>query len=165
MKKLFIVCLILSSSFLHAQDKALKFSASPSLAIPTGLWAALEGIGGSGEVNVAYPLTDNVNLTGSVGFGFFSGKTIDFGIASTKTNSSTFIPVIAGLDYKLNQIHFGIGLGYVNYTTGTSFGGFTFRPHAGFEITDKIQLNVNYTSTSTDFVNINYVGISPVFKF
>lgn len=165
MKKLLLLALLLSSTGLIAQEKALKFSASPSIAIPTGIWAAVQGIGGSGEINVAYPLTDKVSLTGAVGFGFFSGKTIDFGIASTKTKSSTFIPVIAGLDYKLNQIHFGIGLGYVNYTTDSSVGGFTFRPHAGFEISDKIQLNVNYTSTSTDFVNINYVGISPVFKF
>jgi hypothetical protein len=165
MKKLLIIVVFMASHVLFAQEKAIKFSASPSLAIPTGLWAALEGIGGSGEINMAYPLTDKVSLTGAVGFGFFSGKTIDFGIASTKTKSSTFIPVIAGLDYKLNQLHFGIGLGYVNYTTDSSVGGFTFRPHAGFEISDKIQLNVNYTSSSTDFVNINYVGISPVFKF
>jgi hypothetical protein len=137
MKKLLLLALLLSSTGLIAQEKVLKFSVSPSIAIPTGLWAAVEGIGGSGEINVAYPLTDKVSLTGAVGFGFFSGKTIDF----------------------------GIGLGYVNYTTDSSVGGFTFRPHAGFEISDKIQLNVNYTSTSTDFVNINYVGISPVFKF
>jgi hypothetical protein len=165
MKKLLLITLLFASSSIFAQESQLKLSASSSLTIPTGLWAALQSVGGSAEINLAYPLTEKVDVIGSVGYGFFSGKTINFGIGSTKAKSSSFIPVMAGLDYKLNQVHFGLSLGYVNYTTDDSFGGFSFRPHAGFEITDKIQLNVNYTSTSTDFVNINYVGISPVFKF
>ncbi len=140
MKKLLLIALLISSNALFAQNKNLKFSVSPSLAIPTGFWALGQGIGGSAELKGDYELTDNVSLFGSVGFGFFSGKTIDFGIASAKTKSSTFIPVIAGLDYKLSQIHFGLGVGYVNYQTDSSVGGFTFRPHAGFDISDKIQL-------------------------
>jgi hypothetical protein len=157
--------LLLTSSGLMAQEKQIKFSASPGVTIPTGLYGGFFGIGGEVEFKGEYPVAENINLTGSLGLGVFSAKSVNLGFGSSDGKSMTFIPAIVGLDYKANQLHIGIGVGYANYSSGSSEGGFTFRPQIGFDVTDRIQLNMKYTSTSTSFVNINYIGISPVFRF
>jgi hypothetical protein len=75
---------------------------------------------------------------------------------------------MAGVNYQLNQLNIGFGLGYISYNFDESVkstGGFTIRPQVGYDVSDKIQLNLNYTTTSVEGININYIGISPVFKF
>jgi hypothetical protein len=168
MKKVFTLSLLFVltvCSGLLAQDKQIKFSASPGVTIPTGLYGGFFGIGGEVEFKGEYPVAENINLTGSLGLGVFSAKSVNLGFGSSDGKSMTFVPAIVGLDYKANQLHIGIGVGYANYSSGTSEGGFTFRPQIGFDVTDRIQLNMKYTSTSISFVNMNYIGISPVFKF
>jgi hypothetical protein len=169
MKKLLtsaFLFVLLSCTGLMAQDKQIKWSVSPGVAIPTGLYSILLGVGGEVELKGDYPISENVNLTGSLGVGIFSSKSLNFGGGvSSSGKSMTFVPAIVGLDYKIKQLHVGIGLGYANYTVEDSEGGFTFRPQVGFDVTNKILLNLKYTSTSTSFANVNYIGISPVFKF
>jgi hypothetical protein len=169
MKKLLSLAFLLvtfSSASLMAQNKQFKWSAAPGVAIPTGLYSMILGVGGDIELKGEYLIAENINLTGSLGVGMFSPKTIDFGFGSSKGESMTFIPAIIGLDYNIKKLHVGIGVGYANYfTEEDTEGGFTFRPQVGIDLTERIQLNVKYTSTSTSFANINYIGISPVFKF
>ena len=164
MKKLLSIAflfVLLSSTGLLAQEKQIKFSASPSLVIPSGLFSEILSVGGSVEFKGEYPLTENVNASGSIGYGFLSSKLKDAG-------TTTFIPVMAGLNYQLDKLNFGFGVGYVSFKFDESVqstGGFTIRPQVGFDVTDKIQLNLNYTTTSVEGFNINYIGISPVIKF
>ena len=164
MKKLFTLTLLFvlfASVSTFAQDKKINFSVSPSLALPSGRFSDVLSIGGDLEVKGEYPLTENVNFTGAVGFGLFSYKNSGGG-------STTFIPAIVGLNYNLEKLQVGFGVGYVSYKFGSSSssnGGFTLRPQVGFDLTDKVQLNLNYTSTTIEGINVNYIGISPVIKF
>lgn len=152
---------LLSCTGLMAQDKQIKFSVTPSLVLPTGVFSEVLSVGGNVELKGEYPVAENINFTGSLGYGFLSSKLKDGG-------STTFIPVMAGVNYQLNQLNIGFGLGYISYNFDESVkstGGFTIRPQVGFDVSDKIQLNLNYTTTSVEGININYIGISPVFKF
>ncbi len=153
--------LLLTSSGLMAQEKQIKFSASPSLVLPTGVFSEILSAGGSVEFKGAYSLAENVSLSGSLGYGFMSSNLKDGG-------STTFVPVMADLSYQLDKLNFGFGVGYISYSFDESVkstGGFTIRPQVGFDVSDKIQLNLNYTTTSVEGININYIGISPVFRF
>ncbi len=164
MKKLFTLSLLFvlfACVGVFAQDKQIKFSLSPSIALPQGIISDLVTVGGTLEVKGEYPLNEAVNFYGSLGFGLAAYK-------SNISGSASFIPALVGLTYTQNRFHAGFGVGYVSYKLDRSIdrlGGFSFRPQMGFDITDKFQLNFNYTATSTKEIDISYIGISPVIKF
>lgn len=162
MKKLTIIAgLLLGSASIFAQSPSLKFSLRGSLAIPTGDWSLLQNTGGVLELQANKSLSDRFSLYGSLGYGGFAGPK-DIGVSG-----SSILPILAGFNIDSNVFHAGLGFGYTSIMVGggSSVGGFTFRPEVGFNLSKKVQLNLNYTSANTPDFYMNYVGITPSFKF
>jgi hypothetical protein len=158
MKKLTtITVLLLLSVSIFAQTP--KLSLRGTLAFPTGDWKLLQSTGGLVELQANKSLSDNFSLFGSIGYGRFAKKE---GI-----DGSGVLPILLGLNCDGQLLHAGIGFGYTSvlFGAGYSLGGFTFRPEIGVNVSKKVQLNLNYTITNTKEFFVNYVGITPVFKF
>jgi hypothetical protein len=158
MKKLTIIAgLLMASASIFAQSP--KLSLRGTLAFPTGDWKLLQSTGGLVELQANKSLSDNFSLFGSVGYGRFAGKD---GI-----DGSGILPILAGLNFDGAKFHAGLGFGYTSVVVGggSSVGGFAFRPEIGINVSNKLQLNLNYTSANTKDFYVNYVGITPVIKF
>jgi hypothetical protein len=158
MKKLTIIAgLLLASTSIFAQSHPIKLSLRGSLTLPTGDWKLGQTTGGLLEFQANKSLSDNFSLFASVGYGRFAGK--DY------ADGTGILPILAGLNFDGPVFHAGLGFGYTNLIGAFTVGGFTFRPEVGVNLSKKLQLNVNYTSVKITNSNVNYIGITPVFKF
>lgn len=114
-------CLTLGAFSASAQGK-MGVSAGAELALPMGDFSESNGIGFGGSAMFHYNLIeDKLDLTGSVGYLTFSGKTISAGIPGltafdVKSPAVSMIPIRVGANYKLIE---DLGL-YVGTDLGVS---------------------------------------------
>ena len=149
-----------------AQENKIKFSISPSGILPTGLLGVGHTFGLSFELRGEYPLSENFNAFGSIGYGTLMKKEDNYRTSNPPV--PIFPLIIAGVDWTKDKFHIGIGIGYSNFKMSDSFndnyGGMTLKPHFGYELSKKVILQLNYSNTSS-FLNLNYFGLSPIYKF
>lgn len=169
MKKLISTALVLLFvAFLNAQSAKIETSAGPSIFIPTGVMTLINGIGFGADFTASKPVTDNIKIFATTGIAIFNGKNF----IGSKTGSATHIPAIVGARLQSNKFLFGLGLGYAIYMYSKDADGYkepnesglTFRPQIGFNATEKLDVLLNYTSTTTTGLNSNYVSLGVHFK-
>jgi hypothetical protein len=107
-------------------------------------------------------LSASNNSKASIGFGADIMIKKDFdnhfqGFAQTSYNAYNnngynvaFIPLLVGLNYKIEGLTPGFGLGYGSSTAGGStMGGFTMSPQIGYTY-NKYDFIIHYTNTNTN---------------
>jgi hypothetical protein len=111
-------------------------------------------------------LSASNNPKASIGFGADVMIKRDFsnriqGFAQTGYNAYNnpgynvaFVPLLIGLNYKLDGLTPGIGIGYGSSTAGGSTtGGFTISPQIGYTY-NKYDFIIYYTNTTTNSYNL-----------
>ncbi len=164
MKKISLfILLVVAISSANAQNKKVSFGVGPSIAVPTGFFQLANSVGFGALGNVYIAQSDQFELYGQTGVQIFTGKSL-FG---ENGGSSTQIPFMGGVRYNTNGFIIGLGLGGTLYKLGgepNSTFGFSINPSLGYSF-GKFEVNANYHTTTSDGVNINYIGIGSAIKF
>lgn len=164
MKKLVLfILLAVAVNTTNAQNKKVSFSAGPTIAVSTGFLQFTNSIGFGALGNVYVANSENLEFYGQTGFQIFTGKTF----MGDKSPSVTQIPLMGGIRYNTNNLLLGFGIGGTLYNFGGEEGssfGFSINPSVGYDF-GKFEVSANYHTTTTDGVNVNYIGIGSAFKF
>ena len=151
---------VVSVNAQKSESKKFTFGVGPVVSFPSGDFSTGYGVGFGGEVEAIMSISNNFEGFAQAGYSSFTGKTI----SGFKVSSVGFIPVLVGARYSKDFIG-GLGLGYGSFSGGgSSSGGFTFSPQAGYNF-GKIEALAHYTSVSTSGGSTNFMGIKVFYKF
>jgi hypothetical protein len=177
-------CIALTAGTVKAQNG--RFSVGAELALPMGNFKDAAGMGFGGSVRYEYPVSDNLGLTGTVGYLVFGKKSFNDGFVDVESTSS-MIPVQAGLKYYFQESQNGFyamaELGIHNFhskvsTPSYTVLGFTFpasevsgsstnlsyAPELGYHLAN-IDLGVRYQIISTTGSTTSYLGLRFAYVF
>ncbi len=160
MKKVLLSLAIVSIVSLSAKaqkssstDGQIKLDIGIKGGLPIGDFSNISSFGIGGFVKAAYPVSSDFDLTGTVGYTSFIGKTVD----GFKYPSEGLFDVIVGGSYKLDGgFHLDGGIGYGTFSPGS--GGFAYRVGAGYQVTPDLDITANYNGIS-DGGTLSYIGI------
>lgn len=178
MKKLLALVLLLVVSFsAFAEEKKVSFDGAIELGLPVGDFADASGFGAGVSVKGYYPMNDKLDLTGRVGYSYFSGEEINAGFFKVTTDYG-MIPLMFGAKYKAIEtmpefyVSGELGMNFLMLSVemeAMGFGSsdesetesyFTFTPSVGYVITSgnhKFDLNASYRMV--DMGDLNYIGL------
>jgi len=154
-----------------------RFSLGAELALPMGDFADFSSIGFGGSLRYEYPVSDNIGLTGTVGYLIFGGKAegdfdgIDY----------SMIPIQIGGKYYFtenqNGMYFGVEVGVhslkAEYTE--DFGGseisvsttsteLSYAPALGYHLAN-VDIGLRYQMIATEGESTSYLGIRLAYVF
>jgi hypothetical protein len=122
------------SAIIFAQDKGLKFSVGPELALPIGNFSNGWSFGIGATAQIEKSLQDKLYGTATGGIVFYNGKSVGNGL---KNEGIAIIPLRVGAKYFLSGGIYGamqVGLGFINKGIGTAFA---YSPQVGYEFQTK----------------------------
>jgi len=169
MKQLLSVLLlaVLFTGFINAQSK-MAFGLQAGVAIPTGDFGDGFDMGFGGQGNFAYHINPMLDVTASVGYLTWSGKTDGFTFST--------VPVLAGVRYYFGKDKFKpyvaaeLGMHFtsseyeylgVSYSSSDSYFGFGAGAGFLYKMGPNLDLDVNakYNSISTEGSSSSYISV------
>ena len=171
MKKVLLVVMIFAmSSFAQiGMDFGLE------TAMPIGDAADWTNLGVGGTVKVSYPMNEQFDITGRVGYIWWAPGEMDMGLFGTYTFNYYHVPMMAGVRYKMTPEFYGMaeaGMTMFGGSVDVEIGGtttsadfdseteFGFGIGAGY-IMDKFDFSVTYNSVN----EWNQIGLRIGYKF
>jgi hypothetical protein len=138
-KKIFIIALLAIISYkVSAQKEAFSLRIGTGLSSFSDSKVGKSTFGLGADVLVRTSFSDKVQGFAQTGYNAFINN--GFNVA--------YIPLVVGLNMKVNGFTPGIGIGYASSTAGGStIGGFTVSPQIGYQI-NKLELLANFNSTN-----------------
>ncbi|AXG72087.1 outer membrane protein beta-barrel domain protein [Kordia sp. SMS9] len=88
-----------------------------------------------------------------------------FGITTTiDAEDAQFIPIAGAARYNVSDDFFvGADLGYAIGINDGNDGGFYYRPKIGYNVSERVSLNVSYTGISIDGGSFDTIGLGVMF--
>ncbi|PNW27949.1 hypothetical protein [Formosa algae] len=106
--------------------------------------------GFSADINYLTPVAPLLNMGIATGYGVVYNDT-DYLFDYYVKEDAQFIPIALATRYvPSDQIEFGGDFGYAIGVSDQFNGGFYYRPMLGFNLNEKIQLNLSYTGVSNN---------------
>lgn len=167
-----IICIGIAANAQSKSGKKLNFNVGLEAGLPVGDFNLINGFGFGGSVKGLYNLSENNDLTFSVGYISFGGKstTITLPIigSTTVTNPATgVIPIKAG--YRLSfsgGFYVEPQLGYSLFSGGgSSSGAFTYAPNIGMVLNEKLDLGLRYEAASKSGSTLSHLGLRVAYNF
>ncbi len=159
MKKFLVVAMMAFGLAVNAQEGQLNVGGT--IGLPVGD-AEDANVTGAIEANYLFDIAENFKVGPSVSYLHFQQEGAD----------AAFIPVsVAGRYSFADKFSVGADLGYGIGVrpSGNTESGFYFRPIVGYQVTEKINLHVDYTSVvlDTDYGNFTpaTIGIGGTYSF
>ncbi|APG64394.1 hypothetical protein LPB136_03000 [Tenacibaculum todarodis] len=155
MKKLLLSIALVAFVFTAtAQDG--KFNLGVNLGLPTGDVSDAFSFAGSVEANYLFEVSDQFQVGPSASYSHFFGEE-GFGDIS-------FLPLAAAARFNASEeFTLGADLGYaVGINTGNQ-GGFYYRPMVGYNLNDKVMLQISYSGVSNDGATASSIGLGAMF--
>jgi|SRR5690606_31757832 len=149
MKAFFISLLLLSSFWLHAQErdnKQLRWGATISAAIPTGIFSSVYSLNAAANIRAGLPVSPKFTLIASAGYSSFLRKGGGEGIS--------FIPFLAGAQYYFTpDAYLGMKAGTAISLFDDGIPVFSFEPALGFRLSDHFEISAHYNA----YAQYNYI--------
>ncbi len=165
MKKfLFAALLVLGMGSMYGQG---VFKVGAVVALPTGDASDLSSFGLGADVYYMFGKEDAwLNFGPTIGFRNYFGKDYEFGDITVKADDVQFLPLAAAFRAKnFGILNWGTDIGYAVGINDGNDGGFYFRPIAGIDIADSIELNASYEIISLDGGSWNAFTFGVLFEF
>jgi hypothetical protein len=161
MKKLILTSAIAVFTMISLNTMAqgkFKFGAGAGLALPVGDLGKITSFGFGVDLQGTYVINEKVEAFAQSGYASFSGK--DGG------DAVGHIPFLLGARYVTGSFLAGLGIGFGTYSySGESKSGFSFSPQVGYRASEKIDIIMQYSSTSQEDGNADFVGLKGIYNF
>jgi len=170
MKKVLLVVMVFAmSSFAQmSYDFGLEFG------MPMGDFKDLAGIGIGGTVKAYYPINEQMDATGRVGYIYWTGDEQDLGIMGTWSYNYYQIPIMAGINYKITPEFYGmaelgltmlgIDVEVAGISSSVSETNLAFTIGAGYNVNEKINIIAFFNSVMSG-ASFNQIGARLGYKF
>ncbi|MEM6718189.1 MAG: outer membrane beta-barrel protein [Bacteroidota bacterium] len=146
----------------NAQDD--KFEVGISGGIPTGDASDFFSFSIGADVSYLWNVSDKFYAGFSTGMTNADGDEVMVGNASISTDDAQFVPLAAGARYNVaGKFFVGADVGYAIGINEGNDGGFYYRPKIGYDITDKINVNIMYTGIALDDADFTTIGLGVLF--
>jgi hypothetical protein len=142
------------------------FGAGIHLGLPIGDWSDFWSFGIGVEAQGEYMFSEKVSAVLNSGYTSFLGKTVDYGLGSTKVDAIGLIPILAGVRvYPSPKVFIGARAGLGIFTGGgSSETGFQYRPEVGYN-SGPIQIALAFNGWSKNGENDNFIGLTAIYVF
>lgn len=137
-----------------------QFNAGVNIGIPTGDLEPLTSFVYGAEVNYMFEVSEDFQAGPSISFMNYSGKSV----GGVSLGDASFLPIAAAGRYNASESFvLGADLGYGIGVNSGNNGGFYYRPMVGYNISDKIMVQVHYSGVSNNGANANNIGAGVMF--
>lgn len=157
MKKLLLSIALVAFTFAAtAQDG--KFNLGVNLGLPTGDVSDAYSFVGSVEANYLFDVSDEFQVGPSASYVHYFGEE-DF------ISDGGFLPLAAAARFNASEeFVLGADLGYaIGISPDGNDGGFYYRPMVGYNLNDKVMLQVSYSGVSMDGGSFANFGLGAMF--
>ncbi|WP_430409596.1 outer membrane beta-barrel protein [Kordia sp.] len=97
-------------------------------------------------------------------FGDEQSVTIAGITATAEVEDAQFIPIAGAARFNVsNDFYIGADVGYAIGINDGNDGGFYYRPRIGYNVSDKVNLNLSYTGVSLDGGSFDTIGLGVEF--
>lgn len=166
MKKVLLAAVAVLTISTASFAQSGRFSIGAELGLPMGDFGDGFNTGFGGSLRYEMPMGDNIGLTGTVGYLMFSGKTPDGAPSGYDAPSLSFIPIMLGAKYYLQEQQSGfypaVAVGMTSWTSDAegaeSNTDFTWAIGAGYHL-DNLDFGLNYNSIATEGSATTYLGL------
>ncbi|GFD82120.1 hypothetical protein KUL118_49820 [Tenacibaculum sp. KUL118] len=155
MKKFLVVAMMAFGLAVNAQETELNVGGT--IGLPVGD-SENANVTGAIEANYLFKVDEKFKVGPSVSYLHFQQEGADY----------AFLPVAAAARYSFaDKFSVGADLGYGIGVrpSGNTESGFYYRPMVGYQVTEKINLHVDYTGVSLDGGTASTVGIGGTYSF
>ena len=146
MKKL-VLCIALAI-FGFANVNAQGFKLGANVGIPVGDASDVSSFTIGVDVNYLWEASEAFDAGIAVGFtnNFLKSEWDDYGFSDVQ-----FLPIAAAGRFSVSEgFKIGADLGYAIGIDDGNDGGFYYRPMAGFDVSENIEINLSYSGVSVD---------------
>lgn len=157
MKKLFLSLVLVAFGY----TANAQFNAGVNLGLPLGDSSDFSSFVVGAELNYLFDISEEFKVGPSVGYNHFFGKEV----AGTKVNSS-IIPIAAAARFNASeQFVLGADLGVGIGASNVEGSGFYYRPMVGYNVSDKLMLQLTYSGVTTDGGgSVSHIGLGGMFS-
>ncbi|MGY0392280.1 hypothetical protein ACW5R3_06985 [Bizionia sp. KMM 8389] len=150
MKKQILTCLValMFGAFTYAQA---GFNLGASIGFPVNDSQYDFTFGFTVDANYLFEVNQGIAVGLASGYGHGFGDSYYFGplVGDVDVEDYQYVPVAVAGRVNLNsRLVGGVDLGYAIAVSDIDDGGFYFRPMLGFNVNERLQLNVNYVGIS-----------------
>ena len=163
MKKLiFIAFMALGTIGMQAQQ---GFQIGANLALPVGDASDFSSFSIGLDARYMWNVADSFDAGVAGGFTNAFGKEFDVpGFGTVEAEDIQFLPLAAaGRFHASDQFRVGADIGYAVGINDGNDGGFYYRPHIAYGLSDKVELNLSYTGVSLDGGSWDTLGLGVLF--
>ena len=162
MKKIvFIIAFAIATISINAQED--NFIIGVNAGIPIGNLESTHSIAFGLDLSYMFGITEQLQVGGTTGFIYFSGKEEN----NVTAESKSYLPIAASVRYNNDEDSFFVGtdLGYaLGLSPSGENGGLYFKPFVGYTVSDNIQLVLAYTGIKKEQPTFGYVNLGVAFK-
>lgn len=174
LKTVYTTCLLAAglcviSNFAQAQLKRFSIGPYVEAGSPVGDFKDTHKTGFGGGLNADIKLIAGLGVTGSAGFMYFPGKTINDGVTGEyEVESIKALPVRLGVKYKFNipLLYVKVEAGTANFVGSDVYDGqaFIFAPGIGIRFLG-LDVQAKYEIWRKDGENLSFVGLKAGYNF
>ncbi|SNR15680.1 outer membrane beta-barrel protein [Tenacibaculum jejuense] len=161
MKKLLLTIAVIAFGFVaKAQDG--QFNVGGYIGLPIGDAGDAYSFSYGAEVNYLFELSEEFQLGPSLSYQQYLGDTV----AGFEIPSVAFLPIAAAARYSISEkFSVGADLGFALGIDEGNDGGFYYRPMVGYQVFDKVTLQLSYSGISVEGATVSNIGLGAVYSF
>ncbi|PTX62645.1 outer membrane protein with beta-barrel domain [Kordia periserrulae] len=164
MKKTILAIVAVFAMVFTANAQDGKFEVGINGALPVG--DAGDAYTFSVGLDAAYLWNVSDKFDAGVATGFTNAFGDEFSVAGItfEVEDAQFIPLAGTARYNVSSDFFlGADLGYAIGINDGNDGGFYYRPKVGYNVSEKVSLNLSYTGISVDGGSFDTIGLGVMF--
>lgn len=168
MKKTILAVVAVFAMVFTANAQDGKFEVGANAAIPVGDAGDFYTFSIGLDVAYVWNVADKFDAGVATGFTNAFGDEVSTTVAgitvTADAEDAQFIPIAGTARYSLtSDLFVGADLGYAIGINDGNDGGFYYRPKVGYNISEKVSLNVSYTGISVDGGSFDTIGLGVMF--
>ncbi len=168
MKKLLLTIAVIAFGLTATAQKG-QFNAGGYIGLPIGDAGDAYSFSYGAEVNYLFELSDKFQVGPSFSYQQYLGSdSIDvLGISIPQdVPNVAFLPIAAAARYSISEkFSVGADLGFAIGVDAGNDGGFYYRPMVGYQVFDKVTLQLTYSGISVEGGSVANIGLGAVYSF
>lgn len=163
-----MLCIVVVGFSFAVNAQKGNFNAGINLGLPTGdasdLYSFVLGL----EANYLFDVTDAIQIGPSVSFVNYFGDNIDIiGGVNVDVKDISFLPIAAAVRFNASEkFVLGADIGYgIGVSPSGNDGGFYYRPLVGYNISEKVMLQLSYSGISINGGEASNIGLGAMYGF
>jgi len=166
MRKIILAAVAVFAMAFTANAQNDKFEVGISGGVPTGDATDFYSFSIGADVSYLWNVSDSFYAGFSTGMTNADGDDIPVANsnATISTDDAQFVPLAAAARYNVaGKFFVGADVGYAIGINEGNDGGFYYRPKIGYDITEKINVNIMYTGIALDDADFTTIGLGVMF--